>query len=251
MKKLRLDEMTWPDVQASIKKGADTVVFGVGSTEQHGPSLPLMTDRRIADYVASMLAVNLENALQAPTIHVGHSDHHLAFPGTVSLSVATLQAVIFDYVRSLVRHGFKKIVITNHHGGNCEAIETALTDLKTEYTDIKFVYFYDQDTTETLEKLCHEFQLTPGELGTHAGDLEASLMFYLEEDLVVRDRLVKGFTGELTPEIRKKAHTEGFESVTENGVMGDQRKASVEKGRIYIDTLKDIILGYVIRELQG
>lgn len=242
--------MTWPDVKARIDAGADTVVFGVGSTEQHGPSLPLMTDRRIADYVAGMIAENLENTLQAPTIRVGCSDHHLGFPGSLSLREETLKAVIADYVRSIVRHGFKRIVITNHHGGNCRAVEGVIEELKQQYPDIRFVYFYDQETTEALGRLCQAFQLTPGQLGTHAGDLEASIMMALEADLVEKERLVEGYSSELTPEVREKAHSQGFESVTATGVMGDQRLATKEKGEAYIAALKEVVLGYVSRKLN-
>lgn len=251
MKSIRLDEMTWPDVKACMEEGVDTVVFGVGATEQHGPSLPLMTDHRVADFVAGMIAINMDRALQAPTILVGHSDHHLGFPGTVSLSVSTLQAMICDYVRSLARHGFNNIVITNHHGGNCGAIEAALADLKPKYPNTSLVYFYDQNTTTALENLCHKFLITPGELGTHAGDMETSIMMFLEEKLVEKDRLVKGYTGEMTPELRLKSQTEGFESVTETGVLGDQRQATREKGEIYIKTLKEVILTYLKAELRN
>lgn len=251
MKTVRLDEMTWTDVKEQLESGVDTVVFGVGSTEQHGPALPLQTDGRIADFAANMLAIQLDKALQAPTIRVGYSGHHLSFPGTISIQSSTLQAIISDYVDSLVHHGFKKLVITNHHGGNCQAIEASLAEMRQKYPDMKFVYFYDQETTEALGKLCHQFQITPGELGTHAGDMEASIMLYLEEDLVKPDRFVRGYTNGITPEMRALAQEEGYHTISETGVVGDQIKATREKGLEYYNALKDVILGYVKRELKS
>lgn len=249
MKTKRLDEMTWTDIKECLEQGVNTVVFGVGSTEQHGPSLPLQTDRRIADYVANLIATDLDNTLQAPTILVGYSGHHMCFPGSISLKESTLQAVVADYIESLVHHGFKNIVITNHHGGNCKAIEQCLVEMKPRFPEIKFVYFYDQDTTEAIGKLCHQFQLTPGQLGTHAGDMEASIMSYLVEHLVKPERFVKGFTGDYDEETKAKAFREGFISITENGVLGDQTRASKEKGAEYINALKNVVLRYIKREL--
>ena len=250
MRTVRLDEMTWTDVQANMENGVDTVVIGVGSTEQHGPSLPLQTDRRIADYTANMIATSLENAVQAPTISVGYSAHHLCFPGSITLKESTLQSVMIDMVESLVHHGFKTVILTNHHGGNCNAIEKSLAELKPRFPDIKFIYFFNQDTMEAIGKLCQQFQLTPGELGSHAGDMEASIMMFLAENLVKPERFVKGYTGVYDDETRARAHQEGFIAITENGVLGDQTRASKEKGAEYIATLKKVILGFIDKELK-
>ena len=77
-------------------------------------------------------------------------------------------------------------------------------------------------------------------MGAHAGDLEASIMMVLDENLVYPDQFVKGFVGDYNQEVRAKAKKEGYITLTENGVVGDQRKASKEKGLDYISTLKEV-----------
>ncbi len=250
MKKVRLDEMTWSEVKKLLENGVDTVVIGIGSTEQHGPSLPLQTDRRIADTVANFIASSLENTIQAPTIMVGNSPHHMGFPGTISLKQSTLEAVLEDYLESLIHHGFKTIILTNHHGGNCTAIDNSLEKARKEFPAVRFVSFYNQNTTEAINKFCEKYQLTPAELGAHAGDLETSIMMVLDENLVCPDWFVKGFVGDYNQEVRAKAHREGYITLTENGVVGDQRMASKEKGLDYLSTLKEVILNYIRSELE-
>jgi len=93
-KNIRMPEMTWPDIKSAIEQGYVSVVVAVSSTEQHGPHLPTMTDTRIGDEAAHRVAIKLDHTLQARTISVGCSKHHLAFPGTISLREETLRMII-------------------------------------------------------------------------------------------------------------------------------------------------------------
>ena len=130
---VRLDDFSWVELKELIDNGFKTVVFGIGATEQHGPALPLKSDALQADEAANLIANELPKTLQAPTIHVGYSKYHINFPGTISLRESTLQAVIEDYIDSLVHHGFDKMVIYISHGGDVSATEKALV-LKQEST---------------------------------------------------------------------------------------------------------------------
>ena len=130
MKTIRLEEMNWPDIKTAIAGGMKTVLVAVGSTEQHGPHLPTMTDALIGDVVAERVAAKLGNALVGRTISVGCSEHHLAFPGTISLKSATLKMVINDYIDSLLRSGFKKIVFVPSHGGNFAPVRDAIDEAR-------------------------------------------------------------------------------------------------------------------------
>jgi hypothetical protein len=96
MKTIRMEEMTAPAVNAAIAQGYMTAVAGVGSTGQHGPHFPTMTDTRIAEETVHRVALKLGTALQARTIPVGISDHHLAFGGTISLQPETLKRIPID-----------------------------------------------------------------------------------------------------------------------------------------------------------
>lgn len=80
---IKLEEMTSPNIKAAIERGMDTVVFAVGSNEQHGPCLPVFTDAAVAEKLAYLVAQKLGNALKGPTITLGCSDHHMKFTGTI------------------------------------------------------------------------------------------------------------------------------------------------------------------------
>jgi creatinine amidohydrolase len=123
-----MEEMTWPDINQAIDSGYTTVVFAVGSTEQHGPHLPEMTDARIGDEVGERVARKPGHALLARTIDVGVSDHHLSFAGTISLKPETLSLVLRDYVDSLVGHGFKRIVVVPTQGAASALLEDQVPD---------------------------------------------------------------------------------------------------------------------------
>lgn len=118
MSNLLMDGMTSPDVRAAIDAGSTTVVVACGAVEQHGPHLPLLMDAGHGAELAVQVARRLGNALVAPTIRVGCSDHHMAFAGTISLRRRTFQALCMDYATSLARHGFTEICFVPTHGGN-------------------------------------------------------------------------------------------------------------------------------------
>ncbi|MCW4013105.1 MAG: creatininase family protein, partial [Candidatus Bathyarchaeota archaeon] len=86
MDTIHLEEMTWTMVEEAIAEGYKTVVMAVGSIEQHGHHLPLATDTYLGDVLATRTAEKLGKTLVAPTIRPGCSEHHLTFPGTISIS---------------------------------------------------------------------------------------------------------------------------------------------------------------------
>src|SRR4051794_39032326 len=102
--------MSWPEGRAEQAAGRDTVVIAFGATEQHGPHMPLATDALLGDHLAGLVAERLE-AFVAPTVRVGCSEHHLEFPGTLSISEETFAGVVGDLVRSLARGGFRRVVL--------------------------------------------------------------------------------------------------------------------------------------------
>lgn len=251
MSTIRIDEMTWVDIKEKIDNGYKTVIFGVGSTEQHGPSLPEKTDALRADRYTNILAQELENTLQAPTISVGYSEYHLPFAGTISLRKSTLAAIVEDYINSLAKHGFQNIIIFISHGGNEEPIKEILPELCERYPDKRIFYYYTQEILPAIREMVLKYGLTLGEMGSHAGDMEASEMLYLAPDLVKKDRFVKGYTKVITHRVRKRYRAEGFQVMTENGVVGDQRKASAEKGKDYIDNFTGVVVNYIRKQLES
>jgi creatinine amidohydrolase/Fe(II)-dependent formamide hydrolase-like protein len=243
MKTLRMEEMTAPAIKEAIGRGFATAVVGVGSTEQHGPHLPTMTDTRIAEDVANRVASKLGNALQARTISVGVSDHHIPFGGTISLRTETLRMIVLDYVRSLAACGFERIVFLPCHGGNFETVAKAVEEARAEHPGVKIVGYTDlMGFTDALNALSAEFGVTEGEAGAHAGENETSMMMALANDLVLRDRFAPGYLGELTENEVKIIFEKGMPALTANGVLGDPAKASARKGEIYLDRIADFLV---------
>ena len=129
--KVKLEEMTWPEVEAARGEGVETVIVPTASVEQHGPHLPLLTDTLIGDRVAEMTARKLGKTLVAPVIRPGLSSHHMGFPGSFTLSPETFHRVLEEYCLSLLTHGFRAFILTSGHGGNftyLDAIGSYLQD---------------------------------------------------------------------------------------------------------------------------
>lgn len=252
MKTIRLEDMNWPDIKEALEKGFTTAVVGIGSTEQHGPHLPLKTDALIGDALSYGVAERLGNALQAPTIRVGCSEHHLAFPGTFSLSSSTLKAIIYDYVESLAKHGFTNIILLPSHGGNFETVKQAIEELKQKHTELKIIGYTDlKGFVDFLLNISEDSGVTKEEAGAHAGENETSFILFLEKDLVVKERFTPGYLGLLGDEEIEIILEKGMPSLSKNGVLGDPRKATAEKGKSYLEKTVKFLVKEIRRELQN
>jgi len=251
MKTIRLENMNWPDIKDAIARGYTTAVFAIGSTEQHGPALPLKTDTLIGDTVANRVALKLGRALQAPTIHAGCSDHHLAFPGTVSLKAGTLKAVIHDYVDSLVHHGFTTLVLLPSHGGNFATVQQAIEEARQKHPGVTIIGYTNLlDFVKLFCEASAEFGVSGGAAGAHAGESEASIMMALAGDLVASDRFAPGYTGPLGKDELDVIYQKGMPALTSNGILGDPTTASAEKGTSYLDRVTDALALGVSKQMS-
>ena len=245
-----MEEMNWVDIKKAINGGFKTVVIGVGSTEQHGPHLPTQTDALIADAIVNLIAQKLKNALQAQTIRVGCSDHHLPFPGTISLRKSTLKALIHDYAESLQKHGFENIVFIPTHGGNFNPIKEAVEEIQEKHPKIKIFGFTDlMGFIEAEEKIAAEFNITKEVAGAHAGEVETSQMLALAENLVKRESFQPGYLGVLGEEEIEMLFKKGMPSLTEIGVIGDPTKASKNRGKVYIEKIVEFLTDEIKKNL--
>jgi creatinine amidohydrolase len=143
MQKINLFEMTRPEVEQAIAAGVDTVVVPLGSTEQHGMHLPLGTDAILGEAIGDRVARALGNALLAPGLLIGCSEHHMDFAGSLTLSKETFSAVVADVCRSLAHHGFGHIALIPTHGGNFAPLAKAVKAIRPELSGVNLIAYTD------------------------------------------------------------------------------------------------------------
>ncbi len=126
---MRLPVSTWPDIETWLKQSS-TIVIPIGSFEQHGPNGFIGTDALCPEIIANHAdSLDPEALLVGPTFNVGCAQHHLGFPGTVTLRPSTMIAAMVDWTESLMRHGFRRFYWLNGHGGNIATIEAAFAEI--------------------------------------------------------------------------------------------------------------------------
>ncbi|MBN1483403.1 MAG: creatininase family protein [Chloroflexia bacterium] len=130
-----LAEMTWRQVAAYLEKD-DRIMLPVGSTEQHGPRAVLGTDF-IAPAGIAAQAGQESGVLVAPAVPYGMALHHMAFPGTMSLRPSSLQLLLYDLLSSLARHGFRRVLLLNGHGGNVPSLMAAIAEVNDVHQDLR------------------------------------------------------------------------------------------------------------------
>jgi creatinine amidohydrolase len=242
MNAIYLDRMTWAAVKEEIKKGRDTVVVPLGSTEQHGRHMPLGTDSVLGDEIGLGLADRL-GAFLAPTVRFGCSEHHLAFPGTISIGEDTFQRLVIDIVASLSGHGFRRIVLLPTHGGNFKPLETVVAQLE-PVEGVSVIAFTDlPGLVNKAFESSRTFGVDAVKSGAHSGEWETSLMLALRPDQVNMDRATEGFVGDLA-EIMSKVF-DGIQNLDKNGVLGDPRPATAEAGEKYLEEIVDFLCQWV------
>ncbi len=247
-----LEEMSWLDVQKALDLGVRTVVVMTASIEQHGPHLPTITDTAIGYAVGERLTRRLGQALLAPVIRPGCSDHHLAFPGSLSIPQEVFIETVMAYVRSLVPHGFNTFVLLSSHGGNFGALEVAARRLRSEFESkgVRIVEFAGLDALKEMMRVMVDAAAARGAPqdvdAIHADATETSIMMSRHPGLVAADRLERGFLGRIeSQEIFRR----GMRAITPNGIFGDATLAKPEIGEAVLEGLTDHLAATVRQRL--
>ena len=175
---MRLSELTWFDVESYLEYD-NRIMFVMGSCEQHA-YLSLLTDVNIPLALADSASKTM-NVLVAPPLNYGASPYFVAYPGTISLRIATLLNVVGDVIKSLYRQGFRKILILNGHGGN-DTVRSHLYEIADELPDLRLAW-YAWWKSHSVETICRKYKLKP----SHANWLEA-FPFNLVGDLPVDEK---------------------------------------------------------------
>jgi creatinine amidohydrolase len=237
-----LENLKWPEVKR-IDFARTPVVIPLGSLEQHGPHLPLTTDTEIVTAIAKRVETALsDRILVTPTLWLGHSPHHMNFPGTLSAEPRIYMDIVKSLVHSMVRHGAKKIFLLNGHGGNEAPVPVAMRELKSELSGQKdlFVTFasYWWLGAKTLSDVR---QSGAGGVG-HACEMETSAMLVIAPSKVDMSKARKSGPGAALRyrviDMQAKnpiAMVNEFDELSDSGVLGEPELASPEKGVQFLD----------------
>jgi len=249
-----LNELTWTDVRELLKNNP-VVIVPTGSTEQHGPHLPLMVDIASAYEVAKAVGKKT-GALVTPPLNFGYSEMWDTFPGTISFKNDTFKAAISDIAHSLIRGGFRKILFLNGHNPNLPVLQEVLLNLIDRFEDegvMISVGSYFLMAKEEYDEIGDNFRD-----GTHANELETSFLLHLRPELVKMDRM-KGWGDKyecrmiISYEGGAMTATRGPQSSdTEiQGTFGNPELASAERGKRYFETAVEKISTFVDDMREG
>lgn len=224
---------TWPEIEAWLAR-SKTVVIPIGSNEQHGPTGLLGTDW-LCPEIISHAAEKKGDILVGPTFNIGMAQHHLAFPGTISLRPSTFQAAIGDWVGSLTRQGFERIYFLNGHGGNIASIEAAFSEIYADYSfaDERAPFMLKLKNWWELKgvtRLCSE--LFPTGLGSHATPAEIAVTQAGYPHAVK----VADYSPEIAPTGPVRDALDYRARFPDGRIGSDPIQASPEKGQRIIDT---------------
>jgi creatinine amidohydrolase len=230
--------LTGPEIREVAARGNALAVLPVGSLEQHGPHLPVITDTRTAWEIsirAARIAAPAMPVLVLPGVWTGMSEHHLPFGGTISLNFAEFRGVLAGVARSLRAIGFARLLVVNGHGGNVDPLAVAVRELAVEY-EMPIV----ATTPWAIAAEAVAAQMETGKGPQHACEAETSVMLAMTPDTVRRDKFEEAMR-QAPPAIPGRAGFSRFWSFSERapstGVRGDPRPATAAKGEIMLDAM--------------
>lgn len=235
--------MSWEDAERALAE-ADAVVLPTGSLEQHSIHLPLSVDTLRADHLSAELVERASahdlRLVRLPALPYGYSEHHMTFPGTVTLAQDTYRDAVIDVGRSMAEHGVDRLVLLNCHGGNREPLAMAVDRLGRDHD-------LDTHLVHWTEFAREELQEAFGEGWGHAGDHETSVVELFRPDLVQADRKEPQETREF-PNTRTYRY---FSDVTEQGGLGDPTNSDSEAMAEIVSQTTDRILEQLREDIDN
>ena len=230
-----LARLTWRDAEAALAR-ARLALVPVGSLEQHGPHLTLDTDLAVAEAFAQRLDVELgDDALLCPPLPYGLSEHHLAFPGTITLRPDTFIGVLLDLVESLAHWDLRRVLVVNGHGGNIDALRLVSGQARRDHGSLVAAVMWARLAADEIAG-----QVDSPSYG-HACEVETSVVMALAPDRVFSERIGgpagrRSFDPLTDPPHALVDQATPMEAWTDDGALGDPTRASADFGAAVVDT---------------
>ncbi len=252
--KYRYEEFTWPEIREAVAQNR-VAVLPVGTIEQHGPHLPLVTDVLTATEMSRRAVAGMPGeAVLLPSVYYAFNEHHMDFPGTIAVRGETFINYVTDIGTSLARHGFRKILLVNGHGSNVPFLDIAARNITIGSESICAMVPWWSLVPKALIQEVRESEF-PGGMA-HGCELETSVLLYLAGDLVQMDKAERDMPAQRSEYFYWDLQVpspvffqEFFSRYSRTGTSGDPTKATAEKGRRFVDAVVEN-LGRLIRELR-
>jgi creatinine amidohydrolase len=249
---MRLETLTSPEVKA-LPIDKMIVLAPLGSFEQHGAHLPLTTDTDIVTTIANAVEATLhDHVLCLPCLWLGHSTHHMKFPGTLDVKQMHYIALIEDLCGSVLSMGARKILLLNGHGGNDIPVRTALREVKSAFPDRADTHVvfssYWMLAAQSIKQI-RESEM--GGLG-HACEMETSLMLHLHPGKVRMPLARRDGPKHESPyrkadmQLAKPVYmVNEFHEISESGVVGHPDLATAVKGARFFEAIVKDVTAFV------
>jgi creatinine amidohydrolase len=232
---MQLGEQRWVQIPSLAQKVA---VAPLGSLEQHGHHLPMLTDTFIITEIARRAEAELgDAALFLPTLWLGASDHHRGMPGTVSAASSHYIAILEDMLESLIGAGFRRIVLLNGHGGNVVPGRQALYNVQLRHKSTEGLYLALATWWTVAAEQIARIESLAMKTVTHACELETSMILRLRPELVAmseaRGANIAFESTFYTPDFQGPSRVDvpkTFDQLSQTGAIGHPELATAEKG---------------------
>jgi creatinine amidohydrolase len=238
------------------------VILPTAAVEQHGEHLPLGTDCIITSAITDRLDQAMERKiLIMPMVQVACSEHHMGYPGSLTLTHETYRRTVMEYVDSVQRHGFTRVMLLNGHGGNMAINSVLDQQIGQRYSDLEcLVGNWSSISAPRTESISEGGHLSCG----HACEFETSIMLAIAEDLCDMSRAADGGIPQRVESMRfdlfgggVASSYQSFHQLSENGVYGKPSLASAEKGHrvltVTVEAIQELIESFWedVKDLQG
>lgn len=242
LKGILLENLTWPEAEKVLTPQTVVVIPLGAASKEHGPHLLLKNDLILAEYFRDRVLASADVVI-APVINYHFYPSFVEYPGSTSLQLSTARDLVIDICKGLSRFGPKKFYVLNTGVSTVRALQPAADSLRKQGITMHFT-----DLIKSMEPV--ESKIRQQEGGTHADEIETSMILYMKPDAVDMKKAVKDYrpsTGRgLTRDPNNKNAT-----YSPTGVWGDATLATVEKGKVVVEGLVEVILRDIenLREL--
>lgn len=250
MNKHLLANMTWQEYQSKIKDSI--LILPIGSTEQHGPHLPLGVDAMLAENMSLSIAEKI-NAVIAPTLSYGYKSLPASgggpmFPGTIDLKGTTVISLVYDLLEEFLHDGWQKILLVSCHYENeaflAEAADLIMRNRTDEFPKILLTNWWDNLDESIMPQIFDEIEF-PGWALEHAAITETSMMMHFAPELVREEFIIdEGMEGPPSYQCFPPSPT----LIPQSGCLHTARSSTAEKGRLIVENSTNNIVSFLEKE---